>query len=394
MGIRKSGFWKEPDFRVIRNRTQYRLGLASLLMVQSLNKQWKLAAQPVLSKFTRRIVIIIGINLGLIGFGTFGYWALEGWSFLDALYMTVITIGSVGYGEVRTLSLLGRIFTIIFIVIGVGSVATSFTLLVETFLSAELRGELQALRMQNQIDKLSGHIIICGYGRVGQNAAEMLSRDQKHQIVIVDSSAKLVEQLRGEEPFVLEGNATDDDILRKAGIERAWGLIVALGEDSQNLFIVVSARALNPNLTIVARSSRVENEKKMIRAGADRVVSPYNIGGQRMANSLMRPHLTEFIDGLTIGSGVELWLEEMMVEEGSGLVGQTVAELDLRRRSGVTLLAILRSHGVLTPGGNTHIQLDDHLILIGTRNQLDKLEDLIGQFEESPVALDQAEETV
>lgn len=329
------------------------------------------------SRFTRRILIIIGINLGLIAFGTLGYLIIEGWNVLDAIYMTVITIGSVGYGEVRTLSLSGRIFTIIFIIIGVGTVATSFSFLVETILSAELRGELQAKRMQKTINNLKGHIIICGYGRVGQNATQVLARDNRRKIVIVDNDPLLIQQLQEEGHLIMEGDATNDDVLRKAGIDRAWGLIVASGEDSVNLFIVVSARALNPELTIVARSSRAENEEKMVQAGANRVVSPYNIGGMRMANSLMRPHLTEFIEELTIGAGLELWLEEMLIEANSNLINQTVAQLNLRQRTGVTLLAILRGNGILTPDADTHLQENDQVILIGTRQQLDRLERLL-----------------
>lgn len=329
-----------------------------------------------LTQFSRRIWIIIGLNLGLILFGTCGYLIIERWNILDALYMTVITIGSVGYGEVQELSLQGRIFTIVIIVLGVGTVATSFTLLVETILSAELRGEIRTTRMQKILDKLDRHIIICGYGRVGETASDILIQENQHRIVIIDNDLKRVRQLQDEGKLVLEGDATDDDILRKAGIERAWGLIVALGTDSNNLFIVVSARALNPQLTIVARSSRVENEQKMIRAGANRVVSPYGIGGQRMAHSLMRPHLTEFLEGLTNGEGVEMWLEEMTVGWGSGFISESIAELDLRRRTGVTLLAILRPHGVLTPTPDTRIQVDDQLILIGTRQQLDQVERL------------------
>lgn len=329
-----------------------------------------------MTQFSRRIWSIIGLNLGLILFGTCGYLLIEGWSILDALYMTVITIGSVGYGEVQDLSLAGRIFTIAFIVGGVGTVAMSFSLLLETILSPELRGEIRATRMQKTLDNLDGHIIICGYGRVGANASDILAQDNQREIVIIDNDPKQIQRLRDEGQLVLEGDATDDDILRKAGIERAWGLIVALGTDSNNLFIVLSARALNPQLTIVARASRVENEKKMIRAGANRVVSPYGIGGQRMAHSLMRPHLTEFLEGLTAGDGVEMWLEEMTVELGSDLISETVAELDLRRRTGVTLLAILRPDGVLTPTPDIRIQVDDQLILIGTRQQLDQVERL------------------
>lgn len=331
------------------------------------------------SKLTRRILAIIMFNFSVIAFGTLGYWLLEGWDLFDALYMTVITIGSVGYGEVRELSSVGRIFTIVFIVVGVGTVATSFTLLVETILSAELRGERRAARMQKSLEKLKDHVIICGYGRVGRNAADVLRRENLRNVVVIDHNSEVVDRLIQDEQLVLQGDATDDNVLIQAGIERAWGLIVASGDDSINLFIVVSARALNDKMTIVARSTQARNASKMIKAGANRVVSPYDIGGKRMANSLMRPHLTEFIDGLTVGGGVEMWLEELEVEEKSGLTGQTVAQLDLRRRSGVTLLAILRDQQVLTPDGSTHLQVGDDLILIGTRQQLDKLESL---FEE------------
>lgn len=321
--------------------------------------------------------MIVGFNLALILLGTLGYLLIEGWSISDAFYMTVITISTVGYGEVKELSFLGRIFTIVFILISVGAVATTFTLLAETILSAELRAEVRTKRMQKTLDNLAGHIIICGYGRMGQNAFGVLQDDDRRKVVVIDQNASQLPQLQTVADFVIEGDATDDDVLRKAGVERAWGLIASAGEDSINLFVVVSARALNPKLTIVARSSRAENEQKMLRAGANRVVSPYNIGGKRMANSLMRPHLTEFIEELTFGAGVEMWLEEMKVENSSNLIGQTMSQLDLRRRTGVTVLAILRSHEVLTSDADTALKEDDHLILIGTRQQLDQLEQLL-----------------
>lgn len=332
---------------------------------------------PRLSRFTRRIWFIILINFVLIAVGTLGYVAIEGWSVLDALYMTVITIGSVGYGEVAELSYAGRVFTIIFIVVGVGFVAASLTLLAETILSAELRGEIREAQMNARLEKLNDHVIISGYGRVGRQATEILMQEKQREIVIVDTDAKLVEQLQNEGKLAIEGDATDDDVLLRAGVERAWGLLVSLGQDADNLFIVLSARALNENLTIVARSSRLENERKMLHAGADRVVSPYSIGGQRMANSLIRPHLTNFLEGLTVKDGVEVWLDEMFVEPGSRVIGETVARLDLRQRTGVTLLAILRGPDVFRPDAKTFIEAEDQLILIGTRAQLDQFEELM-----------------
>jgi len=329
-----------------------------------------------------RILAIVLLNLFLIFIGTVGYLLIEGWTVLDAFYMTVITIGSVGYGEVRELSFIGRMFTTMIIMVGVGTAAASFTILTETILLAELGNKWRMRRMQKKLNTLNDHIIICGYGRMGQNAFQVLKDDNQRKIVILDHDVEQVEEWQNLDTLILTGDATDDEMLRRAGVERAWGMIVSTGEDSVNLFIVLSARALNPDLTIVARSSRAENEEKLRRAGANSVVSPYNIGGKRMANSLMRPQLTHFIEELTFG-GVEVWLEEMTVSEGSSLVGKTMAQLDLRRRTGVTILSILRTDGVLSLDGNTQLCVDDHLILMGTRQQLDQLGTLLEETEES-----------
>jgi len=328
-----------------------------------------------------RILAIVLLNLFLIFIGTVGYLLIEGWTVLDAFYMTVITIGSVGYGEVRELSFIGRMFTTMIIMVGVGTAAASFTILTETILLAELGNKWRMRRMQKKLNTLNDHIIICGYGRMGQNAFQVLKDDNQRKIVILDHDVEQVEEWQNLDTLILTGDATDDEMLRRAGVERAWGMIVSTGEDSVNLFIVLSARALNPDLTIVARSSRAENEEKLRRAGANSVVSPYNIGGKRMANSLMRPQLTHFIEELTFG-GVEVWLEEMTVSEGSSLVGKTMAQLDLRRRTGVTILSILRTDGVLSLDGNTQLCVDDHLILMGTRQQLDQLGTLLEETEE------------
>ena len=233
--------------------------------------------------------------------------------------------------------------------------------------------------MYKRLDQLQDHIIVCGYGRVGGNAVQVLLREHKRDVVVVDASEAETEVLKQQGVHLLVGDATQDDILRQAGIDRAWGLLTVTGDDSVNLFIVLSARSLNPKLTIVARSSRAENESKMMRAGADRVVSPYDIGGKRMAHSLLRPHLTEFLDVLTGDTGVEMWLEELEVTAGSRLIDRTMAELNMRQETGVTLLAILRTgrNEVITPNRDTRFQVGDDLIVIGTRDQLDNLEDFV-----------------
>ena len=324
----------------------------------------------------RRIRLIALINFVIFAGGTLGYVLLEGWSLGDAMYMTIITVGSVGYGEVRDLSAIGRIFTGILILFGVGSVAVSFTLLVESVFTDEFRHDLWERRMEKKLEKLQDHVIVCGYGRVGRNAIDAINQENRRDIVVIDQSHDRFDHSQ-DNFLAVEGDATEDATLKRAGIERAWGLLVATGSDSVNLFVTLSARALNPNLTIVARSSNEENNDKMTRAGANRVVSPYDIGGQRMAHSLMRPHLTEFLDVLTTDSGMELFLEELNVADASGLLGRTLSDVDLRNKTGVTLLAVLRPEGVVTPNADFKFSSKDALIVIGTRQQLDALEALI-----------------
>lgn len=327
----------------------------------------------------RRISLITLIVITQFAFGTVGYIVIEGWTLVDAFYMTTITLATVGYGEIHPLSNAGRLFTSFLILTGVSTVAFGVSLLVERLLISQLGGGFRRRRMQRMLNSMNQHVIVCGYGRVGRNAVKVLRQEERRQVLVIENDPELAEEVSSQSIHVLHGDATNDDLLRQAGIERAWGLIVATGQDSVNLFVVLSARALNRNLTIVARSTDPLNEAKMKRAGADRVVSPYHIGGQRMAHSLMRPHLTEFLDVLTTDGGQQMWLEELHVSEGSVLVSKTVAEIDMRRKSGVTLLGILRqtTGEVLTPDGTTRLQVDDDLIVIGTREQLDQLEQLV-----------------
>jgi voltage-gated potassium channel len=226
------------------------------------------------------------------------------------------------------------------------------------------------------IRNLQDHVIVCGYGRVGRSALNML-RESSDSVVVIDQDEALVSEVREQSIAAVWGDATRDDTLREAGIERAGGLIASAGNDADNLFIVLSARTLNPKLHIVARTVNPENEAKMQRAGADRVVSPYQIGGRQMANILSRPNVTEFLDFVTLDSGLELWLEELRIGPDSPLAGQTVVEANLRRKTGATLVALLRSSSgaTLTPDESTRLEAGDELIVLGTRDQLARLED-------------------
>jgi voltage-gated potassium channel len=333
--------------------------------------------------FKRQFLPLVGLLLGVLAFGVAGYYFIEGWSFLDSLYMVAITLTTVGFGEVQPLSNTGRIFTILFLLVGVVGVAYTLSAVGEYILTSNAGQQLRKRRVKRMIERMRDHVVVCGYGRVGQNAVSSLLNSGQ-TIVVIERDERIAEQILEAEIPVIIGDATQDDTLRQAGIESAKGMIVSAGDDSVNLFIVLSARTLNPELYIVARSVNSENELKMRRAGANRVVSPYQLGGRYMANVLTRPHVTEFIGTVTLDSGIELWMEELKIGNDSSLAGHTVVEADLRRRTGVTLVALLRESkgATLMPDENTQLEVGDELIVLGTREQLTELEELTGSLHE------------
>lgn len=320
-----------------------------------------------------RILRIIFFIVAVFLVGIFGYMMLEGYTLLEAFYMTAITLTTTGFAEVRPLSTAGRLFTVVLLFLGVGVLAFALSAAVN-FLMGSFSGQLARRRMQRTIDDLSGHIIICGYGRVGSSAAAAL-RQSGYEIVIIELQVSPAAS-GVEGALIVEGDATRDEVLRLAGVERAAGLLVSTGDDAVNLFVVLSARALNPNLLIIARSANMENERKMRQAGANRVVSPHRIGGQHMANIVIRPHVTDFFDVVTLDNGQELWLEELVITPGSVLCGQTIGEADVRRRTGVTIVAVVRqpAGSTITPRAATQLEAGDQLILLGTREQLTAFE--------------------
>ena len=326
--------------------------------------------------FQPRFIALLLIVIFLLGFGTIGYMIIEGWGLLDALYMTVIGLSTVGFGEIYPLSPTGRIFTIMLIVLGLGFIVYGLDYLV----SARLDRVFRKRRDMNKIAQLWNHVIVCGYGRVGQSTVEsLLPGDQ--EVVVIENDPVNVARLEKADVLFIEGDATQDEALLQAGLPRAHGLIACAGTDSVNLFIVLSARALNPDLYIVARSIDANNEGKMELAGADRVVSLYDIGGRRMANIMLRPYATEFFDVVTLDNGVKLWIEEIAIREGAPLAGQTVGEANIRRKTGVMLVGLMRGgeKSVLQANAQTRLQVGDQLIVLGSRDQLDKLAVLAGQ---------------
>jgi voltage-gated potassium channel len=324
----------------------------------------------------RKRLILSGILIFLIiSLGTTGFIVIEGWDFLDALYMTIITLTTVGYSEVHPLSTEGRIFNIFLIVGGVGTVFYALS----TGAKLVLEGELQELfgrkRLEKKIKELNHHYIICGYGRMGKIICKELKAKGVKFIVIEKNSAKLPAR---EDILILEGDATQDEVLQEACIERAKGLISVLPTDAENLFVVLSARGLNQQLLIVARAGEEGSEQKLVRAGADRVISPYHIGGLRIAHTVLKPAVVDFIEFATKSGNIDLQMEEVTITEGSRLIGRTLDESGIGRDLGIIIVAIRKSSGEMkfNPTSRNTIEVGDTLIALGEIPKLIMLEEM------------------
>ena len=311
---------------------------------------------------------------GIIAAGTAGYLVIEGWTPLESVYMTVITLSTVGFKEVRPLSPAGQAFTAALIVAGVGAVTYLFAAISQYIVSGELTGSIRKARMQQRIDALSGHYIVCGFGRVGQQVALDLVHEKRSCVVV-----ETTEPITAETPsgvFRVIGDGSDDHVLEHAGIARATGLVAVTGDDATNLFITLTARTLNPKLVIVARANQSATEHKLLRAGATHVLSPYTISGRRIASLLLHPSITDFLDVVMHSGKLELVLEECAVKEGSDLHGKTVAEAEVRKRTGANVLAVRRhDQGAILTNLPSEMRFEpgDVIIGLGTHEQLQTL---------------------
>ncbi|MEW6571946.1 MAG: potassium channel protein [Nitrospirota bacterium] len=328
---------------------------------------------PEIKQLRRRLILAAILIIFIISFGTAGYMAIEGWNFLDSLYMTIITLTTVGYREIHKLSYNGQIFTIILIIGGVGTVLYSLRTGAQLIMEGELHEIFGRKRLEKKLKELKDHYIICGYGRMGKIIARELSH-RKLALVVVE---KNVEASEKEDIFIVQGDATKDDVLKKVGIERARCLISVLPTDAENLFVVLSARGLNPGLFVVARAGEEGSEQKLLRAGADRVVSPYHIGGLRIAHTVLKPAVVDFIEFATRSGNIELQIEEIAIREGSKLAGLTLDECGIGRDLGITIVAIKQKDGQMKfhPTFNTLINAGDILIAVGETSKLKILED-------------------
>ena len=318
------------------------------------------------------------ILLIIITIGTSGYVIIEGWSPLESFYMTIITISTVGFGEIRQLSSQGRIFTVFLIFFGMGVIAYILKNSAQLMIEAQIKYIIGRSRLEKRLKSLKDHYIICGFGRIGKVIVEELIYN-KVPIAVIEGQKEVVEPLQDlEVPFVLD-DATNESALLKAGIERAKGLVAVVKSDADNLFIVMSARSLNPKLFILARAGDENTEKKLLRAGANKVVSPYLIGGKKMAHTILRPAVADFIEFTTHERKMGLELEELKVGPASKIKGVTLIDSGIRKDMDVIIVAIKKMDGNMqfNPSSNTVIEEGDILIALGKRDDLNRLSKIL-----------------
>ena len=316
--------------------------------------------------------IWLGIVVGAIAIGTTGYMVIEpGWRLLDALYMTVITLTTVGFREVLPLTDAGRLWTMILALGGVGLIFGSVGIVAEYLVVEATSGRREAKRMADAVDKLQGHYILCGYGRVGLTVARELVHSGL-KVVVIDVLPESLARARREGFLEVEGDATEEATLRAAGIERARGLITTIDSDAHNVYVILSARAINPKLFVVARANSADSEGRLMQAGADRVVSPYTMAGHRLAELATRPRVVDFIDAALSHGELAFSMEEVEVVAGSQIDGSTVGAL---RDTGVFVLAIVqgeRSYEANPPAGRV-LKAGETLVVSGSVPRLREL---------------------
>lgn len=300
---------------------------------------------------------------------------IEGWDFLDALYMTVITLTTVGYGEVHEVSRIGQIYTILLIFIGVAFFLFVAGSVVQFMVEGRIRTILGRRSLDKKIDRLKNHYIVCGYGRIGRYLCNQLKR-KPIDLVVIDKNRELIPILDDDKVLYLSGDASDEAILHKAGIQRAKGLVAVLATDTDNVFLVLTARQLTPDLYIIARASRDESKSKLQAAGANKVESPYEMGAVSMAQRIIRPTVTNFLNLAFAHKRKDIQMEEIPVNSSSGLINVMLKDSGIRQQFNLIIIAIKKSDGsmLFNPSYETVIDAGDTVIAVGQEGNLQKLE--------------------
>lgn len=319
--------------------------------------------------------LAIASLLAVFAGGTLGYMAIEGWSAWDAFYMTVITVTTVGYKEVHALSPAGEAFTVVLLLGGVGSALYTFTLVATVVVEGGLPQRLQRRRKARMLDTIKDHFIVCGYGRIGITVARQFHR-QNVPLVVIERDPERMQAAMADGALAVEADASREDVLKRVGIERARGLIAAVGTDAENVYAVLSARVMRPDLFIVSRAETEDATVKLKRAGADRVISPYQIGAIHIAQTALRPAVVDFVELATGTDNLDLAMEEIAVDPGSSLANQTVWDANLRLRFSIILVGIQRTDRSMdfNPPAESMIRAGDKLVVLGRANSLKLLE--------------------
>jgi voltage-gated potassium channel len=326
----------------------------------------------------RHFLIIVVLLVFTVTSGTVGFKVIEGWGFMDALYMTIITIATVGYQEIHPLGEAGRIFNMVLIFFGLGTTTYVAASVVQFMVEGRIRAIMGRRRLDRRIDRLNQHYIICGYGRIGRILCQTL-RQKPVDLVVIEKSPELAPALEQDKVLYVQGDATSEDVLSRAGIERARGLVAVLANDTDNVFLVLTARQLAPHLMIIARASREESKSKLRAAGANIVESPYEMGAFRLAQRIMRPAVTSFLEFAFSQTRKDIQLEELAVSEGSALAYVSLKDSGIRQKFNLIIIAIKKADGsmLFNPSFETVLVPADTVIALGEVENLDKLEKVL-----------------
>ncbi len=320
----------------------------------------------------RKILSILLLLLIIIILGILGYTFIEKYTFVESLWQTVITISTVGFGEVRTMSTIGRLFSIFLIIVGFAAFGYSLTSLTRIIVEGEIKNVFRNRKMEKNINNLKDHVIICGYGRLGKQAASELEKWKK-PYVIVEADENISVHLQDFSKLVVIGDATEDETLIKAGIKNAMGLIAALTDDVKNLFVTLTARKLNPILTIVTKAEEDSSEAKLLSAGANKVISPARIGGKRMASILINPEICNFLDVVIHEKEMDLSMQEMKIYKNSIIEGLAIKDANIPREIKVIGLKKEDERMIINPPSNAVLNANNILIVLGENIYIEKL---------------------
>ena len=312
--------------------------------------------------------------IGIVAFGTCGYYFVEHMPLFESFYMTIITISTVGYAEIVPLSQAGRALTVIIIILGITVGAYTIGLLVRAVVEGELTKIVGRRIVQKQISSLKNHFIVCGFGRIGRIMCRELAED-KIDFVVIEQDPATIEDIEMQRYLYIEMDATSEEALLEAGIMKAKGIATAVNSDANNVFITMTAKSLRPDIFVLARASEEKNEDKLIRAGASRVVSPYLIGGRRMAQMLKKPTVVDFIDIAMMGSHLGLMIEEAKIGKNSNLIGKNLVDSQLRKDYGVIIVAIKKLSGdmIFNPMPSETLEAGDVIVVLGKREDLQRM---------------------